>query len=98
MLNHKLHVVILCLFSVNVMFTSLCFVDSKIQKISCFLKTFFSETSFTNYSVREGEKEREGGGEERKEKEKVKIAVSLLSDILLSAQARIWEANILHLD
>ena len=41
MLNDKLHVVVLCLFSVNVMFTSLCFVDSKIQKIILLLKNFF---------------------------------------------------------
>ena len=38
-----------------------------VNKISSgLLKFFFSETSSTKYSAREGEKEREGGGEERK--------------------------------
>ena len=41
-----------------------------VNKISSrLLKFFFSETSSTKYSAREGEKEREGGGEERKQNE-----------------------------
>ena len=40
-----------------------------VNKISSrLLKFFFSETSSTKYSAREGEKEREGGGEERNSK------------------------------
>ena len=60
-------------------------IKRNVDKISsCLLETFFSETSSTKYSAREGEKEREGGGEERKEKEKVKTAVSLLSPKTIS--------------
>ena len=47
-------------------------IKRNVDKISsCLLKTFFSETSSTKYSAREGEKEREGGGQERKQKEQV---------------------------
>ena len=68
MLNDKLHVVVLCLLSVNVMFTSLCFVDSQIQKIILLLKNLFflKEVPLNTPQEKEKRKEKEEGRKERK--------------------------------
>ena len=68
MLNDKLHVVVLRLLSVNVMFTSLCFVDSQIQKIILLLKKHFfvKQVPLNTPQEKEKRKEKEEGRKERK--------------------------------
>ena len=84
--------------------THLPFLSPNHKILKAFLKTLPTKMKPTKCSAREKKwgKKSEKRREERKRKVKVKAAVSLLNpknlEILLSAHARISQADILHLD